>query len=157
MKPKDYAEVAIKPPVLFLGALLLGYLLTRYFPLGPGLATPNGLGLMVGLIFVVAGFALAFLSVRRFRLAGTSVVPGEPAAELVTVGPYRVIRNPIYVGFVLVYFGMAIVLTSLWTLLLLLPVLVILQRGVILREEAYLERRFGDAYRKYAERVPRWL
>jgi len=107
MKPKDYAEVAIKPPVLFLGALLLGYLLTRYFPLGPGLATPNGLGLTVGLIFVVAGFALAFLSVRRFRLAGTSVVPGEPATELVTVGPYRVTRNPIYVGFVLVYFGMA--------------------------------------------------
>ena len=104
------------PPVLFLGALLLGYLLTRYFPIGPGLATPNALGLTVGLIFVVAGFALAFLSVRRFRLAGTSVVPGEPAAALVTVGPYRVTRNPIYVGFVLVYFGMAIVLTSLWTL-----------------------------------------
>lgn len=157
MKTNDYAEVAIKPPILFLGALVLGYLLTRYFPLGPGLATPNALGLAVGLIFVAAGFVLAFLSFRRFRLAGTSVVPGEPVTALVTAGPYRVTRNPIYIGFVLVYFGMAVVLTSLWVLFLLVPVLVILQRGVIFREEAYLERKFGDAYREYAARVPRWL
>jgi protein-S-isoprenylcysteine O-methyltransferase Ste14 len=157
MKTGDGAEVAVKPPILFLGALALGYVLTRYVPLGPGLATPNVLGLTVGLIFVAVGFALAALSVRRFRLAGTSVVPGEPASELVTMGPYRVTRNPIYVGFVLVYFGLSIVLTSVWVLLLLVPVLVILQRCVVLREEAYLEGKFGDAYRRYTARVPRWL
>ena len=66
-------------------------------------------------------------------------------------------RNPIYIGFVLAYFGLAIILTSLWVLLLLIPVLVILQRGVVEREEAYLGRQFGDAYRKYQARVPRWL
>ncbi len=57
----------------------------------------------------------------------------------------------------LVYFGLSIVLTSVWILLLLLPVALILQRGVVLREEAYLERKFGEAYRVYTERVPRWL
>ena len=57
----------------------------------------------------------------------------------------------------LAYFGFAIILTSMWVLLLLIPVLAILQRGVVLREEAYLERQFGDAYRKYKARVPRWL
>ena len=57
----------------------------------------------------------------------------------------------------LVYFGLAIVLTSVWVLLLLIPVLLILQRGVVEREEAYLERQFGEAYRKYKARVPRWL
>lgn len=157
MQTKDYAEVAIKPPILFLGALAAGYVLSRYFPIGPGLALPNALGLAVGLIFVAVGFALAIRAVQMFRRAGTNVVPGEPATALVTAGPYRFSRNPIYIGFVLVYFGMALVLTSMWTLLLLLPVLVILHRGIVLREEAYLEGKFGEAYQKYAKRVPRWL
>jgi protein-S-isoprenylcysteine O-methyltransferase Ste14 len=157
MGTKDYADVAVRPPLLFIGALALGSALSRYLPIGPGLAKPNGLALAVGLLFVAAGFALAIASVRAFRRAGTNVVPGQPATALVTEGPYRVTRNPIYIGFVLVYFGLSIVLTSVWILVLLVPVLVILQRGVVLREEAYLERKFGEAYRSYAARVPRWL
>jgi protein-S-isoprenylcysteine O-methyltransferase Ste14 len=149
--------VAIKPPLLFLGALALGALLSLVIPLGPRLASPNGLALTVGLTFVAIGFALAALSVRNFRLAGTSVVPGEPSTALVETGPYRFTRNPIYIGFVLAYFGLSIMLTSLWVLLLLIPVLFILQRGVVEREEDYLERQFGEAYRKYKARVPRWL
>lgn len=157
MRTNDYADVAIKPPLLFLAALALGYVLTRYVPIGPGLASPNGLGLTVGLIFVAVGFALAIRAMQMFRRAGTHVAPGQPAAALVTAGPYRFTRNPIYIGFVLVYFGLSIVLTSVWILLLLVPVALILQRGVVLREEAYLERKFGEAYRAYTERVPRWL
>jgi protein-S-isoprenylcysteine O-methyltransferase Ste14 len=153
----DHAEVAIKPPLLFLGALALGALLSLIIPLGPRLASPNGLALTVGLTFVAIGFALAALSVRNFRLAGTSVVPGEPSTALVETGPYRFTRNPIYIGFVLAYFGLSIMLTSLWVLLLLIPVLMVLQRGVVEREEDYLEQQFGDAYRKYKARVPRWL
>jgi len=153
----DHAEVAIKPPLLFLGALALGALLSLVIPLGPRLASPNGLALTVGLTFVAIGFALAALSVRNFRLAGTSVVPGEPSTALVETGPYRFTRNPIYIGFVLAYFGLSIMLTSFWVLLLLIPVLMVLQRGVVDREEEYLERQFGDAYRKYKARVPRWL
>jgi protein-S-isoprenylcysteine O-methyltransferase Ste14 len=127
------------------------------FPIGPGLASANGKALTGGLIFVVGGFALAFFAARRFRLAGTSVIPGEPASTLVTVGIYRVTRNPMYIGFILLYFGLSIVLTSLWILLPLIPVVVILHRGVVLREEAYLARKFGDDYVRYTKRVPRWL
>jgi protein-S-isoprenylcysteine O-methyltransferase Ste14 len=151
------ADVAIKPPFLFLGALVLGCLLTLVVPLGPGLGQANTLAFIVGLTFVLIGIALAALSVRRFHLAGTSIVPGEPSTALVESGPYAFTRNPIYIGFVLAYFGLAIMLTSLWVLLLLIPVLAILQRGVVEREEAYLERQFGEAYRKYQARVPRWL
>jgi protein-S-isoprenylcysteine O-methyltransferase Ste14 len=146
----DHAEVAIKPPLLFLGALALGALLSLVVPLGPRLASPNGLALTVGLTFVAIGFVLAALSVRNFRLAGTTTA-------LVETGPYRFTRNPIYIGFVLAYFGLSIMLTSFWVLLLLIPVLMVLQRGVVDREEVYLERQFGDAYRKYKARVPRWL
>ena len=157
MSTTDAAEVLIKPPFLFLGALALGCLLSLVAPLGPGLGQANTLAVIVGLTFVAIGIALAGLSLRRFRLAGTSVVPGEPSTALVVTGPYAFTRNPIYIGFVLAYFGLAIVLTSLWVLLLLIPVLLILQRGVVEREEAYLQRQFGDAYRQYQARVPRWL
>lgn len=157
MRTNDHADVTVKPPLLFGGALALGYVLSLYWPLGPGLASPNALALTVGIGFIMLGFALAIFSVGAFRRAGTNVVPGQPATALVTTGPYRVTRNPIYIGFVLVYFGLSIVLTSMWVLLLLVPVLVILQRGVVKREEAYLERKFGDAYRAYKTRVPRWL
>jgi len=157
MNTTDAADVVIKPPFLFLGALGLGCLLSLIVPIGPGLGQANWLALAVGFTFVAIGFAIAALSVRNFRLAGTSVVPGEPSTALVVTGPYRFTRNPIYIGFVLAYFGLAIMLTSMWVLLLLIPVLLVLQRGVVEREEVYLERQFGEAYRKYKARVPRWL
>jgi len=126
-------------------------------PIGPALASPNLLAFTAGFIFVALGLALGILAIRRFRLAGTSVVPGEPSTALVVDGPYRFTRNPIYIGFILLYFGLAIILTSVWVLALLVPVLIVLQRGVVEREEVYLQRQFGDAYRKYQARVPRWL
>ena len=157
MREKDYADVAVKPPILFLGALVLGYVLTRYFPIGPGLASPNATALTVGLIFVAIGFALAIGAARRLSLSGTSVIPGEPATKLVSERVYRVTRNPMYIGFIILYFGLCIALTSVWMLLLLIPTVLILHRCVVLREEVYLERKFGDDYRRYMERVPRWL
>jgi protein-S-isoprenylcysteine O-methyltransferase Ste14 len=157
MSTNDHADVAIKPPFLFLGALAIGCLLSLVVPIGPRLGSANGVALATGLAFIVIGFALAAWSVRVFHLAGTSVVPSETAATLVTSGPYKITRNPIYIGFILVYFGLSIVLTSLWILILLIPVLFILQRGVVEREEAYLDREFGEAYRKYKAKVPRWL
>ena len=157
MSSTDYADVAIKPPLLFLGALAIGCVLSLILPIGPGLASANALALAAGLTCIALGFALAALSFRRFRMAGTSVVPGEAATALIVEGPYRFTRNPIYIGFLLIYFGLAIVLTSLWVLLLLIPIAIVLQRGVVEREEAYLERQFGEPYRKYRARVPRWL
>jgi protein-S-isoprenylcysteine O-methyltransferase Ste14 len=154
---EDGAKVSIKPPVLFLGALALGCLLSLIVPIGPRLASPNGSALAVGLTCVVLGFTLAAFSARAFHRAGTEVVPGRPATTLVTTGPYKITRNPIYIGMTLVYFGLALVMTSIWVLVLLIPTLMILQRAVVMPEEAYLKRRFGPAYRKYQAHVPRWL
>jgi protein-S-isoprenylcysteine O-methyltransferase Ste14 len=153
----DYADVVVKPPLLFAGALVLGCLLSWLIPLGAGLGSANGRALAVGGGLAVIGFALSALSVREFWRAGTSVVPGDPSTTLVDNGPYRFSRNPIYIGFVILYFGLAIVLTSVWMLLLLVPVLMVLQRGVVEREEAYLQEKFGEVYWRYQTRVPRWL
>ena len=154
---QDYADVVIKPPILFAGAIVLGCLLSWLVPLGPDLFSANRRALGVGGGLALIGFGLFVVSVRRFFQAGTSPVPGEPSTVLLDVGPYRFTRNPIYISFVIVYFGLAIMLTSAWMLVLLIPVLIVLQRGVVEREEAYLQGKFGEAYCKYQARVPRWL
>ncbi len=154
---RDYADVAVKPPILFAGALLLGGVLSWLMPIGPGLGSANWRALAAGGALALVGLAIGGLAVRQFRSAGTSVVPGEPSTVLLESGPYRYTRNPIYIGFILIYFGVAIMATSAWMLLLLVPVLIVLQRGVVEREEAYLIEKFGEAYRKFQARVPRWL
>ena len=154
---QDYADVVVKPPTLFLGAIVLGCLLSWIVPLGPGLGSANGRALAAGGALALVGLALFMMSLRQFRLAGTSVAPGEPSTVLLDRGPYRYTRNPIYISFIIFYFGVVIMLTSAWMFLLLIPVLIVLQRGVVEREEAYLQSKFGEAYRKYQARVPRWL
>lgn len=154
---RDYADVVIKPPVLFAGTLLLGLFLSWFFPIGPGLGDANWRALAAGGTLALAGLGIGIQAVRQFRAGGTSLVPGEPSTMLLESGPYRFTRNPIYIGFILLYFGIAIMATSVWLLVLLVPVLMVLQRGVVEREEAYLTDKFGEPYRKYQARVPRWV
>lgn len=155
---RDYADVVVKPPLLFGGALLLGCLLSWLIPFGPGLGSANGRALAAGATFALLGLALGIASIHALRQAGTTERIGEGETKaMVESGPYRFTRNPIYIGLTLLYFGLAIMLTSEWMLVLLVPVLVILQRGVVMREEAYLTEKFGDAYKSYQARVPRWL
>jgi protein-S-isoprenylcysteine O-methyltransferase Ste14 len=94
--------------------------------------------------------------VRRFARASTPVSPLRSTRTLVVDGPYRYSRNPDYLGQALVYTGSSVIANRLWPLLLLPSALAIITRGVIDREERYLLRRFGAAYREYVERVPRW-
>lgn len=101
--------------------------------------------------------AVGVAAVGRFRSAGTSLQPWEPTSTLITDGPFRFSRNPIYIGYTLLYLGVAFWVNSVWPLGLLPLVLWLMHRVVITREEAYLEGRFGDVYRAYRRRVRRWL
>ncbi len=92
-----------------------------------------------------------------FRRAGTSMVPMNPTTALVTSGPYRLTRNPMYLGMAFLYVAFAFALGVIWALAFLPAVVVIVDRFVIAREEPYLERKFGQAYRDYKVRVRRWL
>ena len=83
--------------------------------------------------------------------------PGSRSTTIVDSGPYRFTRNPIYLGMVLGLIGLAIAFNSLWLLLTLVPFALVIRYGVVAREEAYLERKFGDVYRRYRARVRRWL
>ncbi len=141
------------PPLLFAGPWLVGFLLDQLVPL-PRL--PLALRL-VGLPLTGAGVALAGWFFVTMRRAGTPVDPREAPTALVQSGPFRLTRNPAYVGLTLTYLGLTLLAGGRWALVLLPGVLVAVDRGVIQREERYLEKQFGANYREYRRRVRRWL
>jgi protein-S-isoprenylcysteine O-methyltransferase Ste14 len=151
------AGVIARPPVLFLAALLLGFVSDRLLP--SPFAVPGGdpvrWALAGSLLLIGLGFAAA--GVRAFSRAGTPVPTNQPTRALSTTGIHAWTRNPIYLGMFLVYGGIGIAARSPWTLVLTLPLAITIRFGVVAREEAYLERRFGDDYRDYKARVHRWL
>ncbi len=150
----DHAGVRFPPPLLYVAGLGLGFLLQALWPLPAWSQTVGALLALPCLALCVAlcGWAIALF--RRFR---TSLVPIVPAATLVTRGPYRVTRNPMYVGLAFLYAGAALYFRLSWGLLLLPFVLIAVYLWVIVREERYLERRFGEAYTHYKMQVRRWL
>lgn len=93
----------------------------------------------------------------HFRRAKTSMVPMKPTTALVTSGPYRLTRNPMYLGMAVLYVALALALGVIWALAVLPFVIFAVDRLVIAREEPYLERKFGEQYRQYKGRVRRWV
>jgi len=146
--------VIAPPPLIYLGGVAAGFGLEALLP-SP--SVPRALLWPVGVALIVVGGALALSFVRDFACAGTPVSPYAPSTKLVTTGVYRLSRNPGYLGMALVYCGIALVTGSLWALLPLVPVLGVIDRGVIAREERFLERRFGREYLRYKRRTRRWL
>jgi protein-S-isoprenylcysteine O-methyltransferase Ste14 len=149
----DNPGVRFPPPVCYALAVLIGYFLDRRWPL-PIAAGP---WTTIAAFLVIAGTAIAFLSVGRFRRSKTSIVPIRPAEALVLNGPYRYTRNPMYVSLALLTIACGLFLRTWWPIILLVPTLAIVQQFVILPEERYLRRRFGIEYDAYTRRVRRWL
>ncbi len=153
----DGPGVRFPPPLLFVGGFVAGLLADGVVPIG--LLGPDGRAAAVigGWSAVGLGLLLTFWAIGTFARARTAVMPHVPARRLVTGGPYRLTRNPMYVGLTFAYAGLALLVDSAWPLLLLPAVLALLARFVVRREERHLERVFGDAYRAYRGRVRRWL
>jgi protein-S-isoprenylcysteine O-methyltransferase Ste14 len=151
------AGVIARPPLLFLAALLLGFASDGLLHLP--LTLPGGelVHWTVAGALILIGLGLAAAGIRNFSRAATPVPTNEPTRALVTTGIHGWSRNPIYLGLFLVYGGIGVAAGSPWVLILTLPLAITIRYGVVAREEAYLERRFGDAYRDYKARVRRWL
>jgi protein-S-isoprenylcysteine O-methyltransferase Ste14 len=152
---EDHADVHILPPLLFLGSIALGVLLQ--LAVGLRFATQSGLRVPLGLALVALGVMPIAWSIRWMSRTKQDPDPRKPTPELIAGGPFRFSRNPIYLGMTLIQTGVGVALGNLWILVLLVPTLLVLQRGVIEKEEAYLERKFGDSYTRYRASVRRWL
>jgi protein-S-isoprenylcysteine O-methyltransferase Ste14 len=146
-----------RPPFLYLACLVLGFALDRLLPLPLTFPEVTSVRWTAGGGLIAVGLAIMAAAIRNFTRAGTPVPSNQPVRALVTTGIHGWSRNPIYVGMILLYAGIGMAARSPWALILALPLIIILRYGVVAREETYLERRFGDAYREYKARVRRWL
>jgi protein-S-isoprenylcysteine O-methyltransferase Ste14 len=153
----DPPPVAVHPPVLYGGAFLLAVGLEWLVPLGLVIAWPDGLRHGAASMLLVFGLCFAAWAAWLLHRAGTGIPTWQAARRLVIRGPYAISRNPMYLGVSAGYAGLALAIANAWALLLLIPVLVVMDRLVIAREEPYLEARFGQPYRDYRARVRRWL
>ena len=152
--PPDTAGVIAPPPLIFLCTLGIGLGLDAVMGTG---SLPSTVALPVGSASIMAGAGLLGSFVRAFGRARTPVDPYTPSQALVTDGPYRLTRNPGYLGMALTYAGIAIVSNAPWALVPLPAAIAVIDRGVIAREERYLTRKFGTPYEDYKRRVRRWI
>ena len=155
--PPDRPGVIILPPILYGIGLFAGWLVGAVFPAHLGFPGGPGLWRAVGLAMIAVAVALAGWAILAFRRAGTHVEPTKPALAIVTDGPFRYSRNPMYVSLTLLYVGVGLVTDNPWILLGLIAILPVMSIGVVRREERYLARKFGQEYEAYRARVRRWL
>ena len=149
----DTAGVVAPPPLIYLAALGLGLLLEWLLPGAelPAAFTWIGIALIVLAVLIDAWF---LVTLRRAR---TPVNPYSPTAALVTSGPFALSRNPAYIGMAVLFTGVALVADAPWALLALPLALLVIHFGVIAREERYLDRLFGEEYRRYRAETRRWI
>jgi protein-S-isoprenylcysteine O-methyltransferase Ste14 len=153
--PTDRPNTIHWPPILYAVALAVAGGLHYLVPIPALIARP--LCTMIGVPLMIVGLGIGVAALVRFRADGTPFDPTAAANALATTGIYRFTRNPMYLGAILAFTGLGLWLKTSW-LVALMPVLAIaLHMLAIQREEAYLERRFGAAYRTYRDRVRRWI
>jgi len=150
----DQGVVALaRPPIVYLVSILAGFGLNAVWPVR---VVPYAVEPLGGLLILLA-VALFALSVREFRRARTPIRTRKPVTSIITNGPYRFSRNPIYLSFTLLQLGLGVWANSAWLVGMLIPTLVLMSYGVIAREERYMAQKFGDEYLRYTAAVRRWI
>ena len=152
---REVPDIVVLRPVLVGGTMLVGVAVHYLF--WPINVLPTLLSRVLGLVLFISSGILAHRAHRAMKRAGTNVLPTQPTLALATDGPFRFTRNPLYIAAIGVYLGVTLWVNSLVMLLLGVPMTVILHRGIVLREERYLETKFPRAYSEYRSRVKRWL
>lgn len=143
----------LRPPFIFLVAILLGIALNHVWPVP---FRPSSLRLL-GPLLTVCSVLLLLLCFREFRAAGTSVRGSKRSSAIVQTGPYGFSRNPIYLSFILLVLGFSAWFNDFWLIVMLVPAICLIAVVVIPREERFLERNFHEKYLNYKATVRRWL
>jgi protein-S-isoprenylcysteine O-methyltransferase Ste14 len=153
----DRPDVMVFPPLILIATLALSAVLQKVVPLALLSGLDRSWRLAVGVLMLATGVGLSIAGAQALRRIGTNVNPLRPTLKLATNGIYRWTRNPMYDGGLPLMIGLALIFGLDWLPLLLVPSYLVLHVAVIRREEQYLERKFGEAYRRYRARVPRHL
>jgi protein-S-isoprenylcysteine O-methyltransferase Ste14 len=153
----DHPDIIVFPPVIPLSTLAISCVLQWLAPLGLIENIDQGWRIGWGVVIFTAGLLVTIVGRRTLMRHGTNVNPLQPTTALVTDGIFRRTRNPLYVGIIITQYAVALIFALDWLLLLIVPNWVVLHFAVVTREERYLERKFGEVYRRYKARVPRYL
>ena len=150
----DKAGVIIFPPFLFLLAIVFSIII-RYVLPTPFL--PFSVALSFGIGLLIVAVIITKKAVTTFRLHKTTVNPSGATTTIVNTGIFQFSRNPMYVSFIIIFIGISIMFNLWYGIILLIPLLVIVQKGIIEREETYLTQKFGEEYLSYKRKVARWF
>ncbi|HMJ49011.1 MAG TPA: isoprenylcysteine carboxylmethyltransferase family protein [Burkholderiales bacterium] len=154
MTERDNPGVIMLPPLLYGIAFVFVLGLRWIWPLP---MFDDAVALWPGIALVMVGVGIAIWGRNALKAAGTNINPSLPTTAIVTSGPFRLSRNPLYIALTLVYLGITLAINTWWGIVVLIPLLIVMHRGVILLEERYLEAKFGESYRQYCSRVRRYL
>ena len=152
--PPDHANVIAFPPLIAVVFAFLGAIAFRFWP--RPVAHPT-IAHALAIVTAAGSISLALWASRQLRRAGTTIDPHGSSTAIVTTGPYAFSRNPLYVAVGLLLTSLGLGVNSLAILLTLIPWLLLMHFGVVLREERYLTAKFGTTYTSYQQRVRRWL
>jgi protein-S-isoprenylcysteine O-methyltransferase Ste14 len=152
--PPDNANLKFLPPYYFIGAFLAGVFLELFIGIN---LFPWKSQIIIGIPFIGAGCGLFFWALKTMLHNGENPSPDEPTVKIIDVGPYKFSRNPIYLSYLLFYFGLAVLFDIVWTLVLFIPLIIIVTKYVIEPEEDYLGRKFGADYADYKTFAGRWI
>ncbi|MCW5962258.1 MAG: isoprenylcysteine carboxylmethyltransferase family protein [Pyrinomonadaceae bacterium] len=154
---KDSPGVIAPPPLIYFCGLALGGIIHWFFPRHIFPAEFGAMTKIAGALLIVAGLGLILIARSKMQKAQTNIEPWKPTKAIISDGIYSVSRNPIYAAMIIIYFGATLIVNSVWFVPFLPVVILAMHYGVILREEKYLERKFGDEYLAYKNRVRRWI
>tara|TARA_A100001037_G_scaffold303655_1_gene338225 strand:- start:1047 stop:1520 length:474 start_codon:yes stop_codon:yes gene_type:complete len=147
-------DIITFPSVIFAVFLIIGLITDRALS---DILNISGYPIKFGFSFIILGVILLAWSWLTFATAKTCIDIRKSTKQLVTIGPYKYSRNPMYLAYVLMYLGISIFFGHMATLLLLIPCLFALHYFAIEKEENYLKARFGEQYITYRSRVRRWF
>ncbi|MBI1342736.1 MAG: isoprenylcysteine carboxylmethyltransferase family protein [Terrimonas sp.] len=156
MKKKDNPGVYLPPPLIYVFVFLFSLWVNKMVPLREEL-TGKKYSLTMGILFILIAAMIIFAAIFRFIISGNTLVTIKPAKSLQAIGIYRVSRNPMYLGLVFLYTGLAFLKGNTWTILFIPLIIIFVQAFVIRKEEKYLLRTFGNEYENYRSKVRRWL
>jgi protein-S-isoprenylcysteine O-methyltransferase Ste14 len=151
------AQVRLIPPAVYLVPFALAWALQHWRPWTIPTVLSGTALTVTGLAMIAGGVTLMLWSFVTLTRAHTTVIPWEQVSAIVTAGPFRLSRNPIYLADAITYIGGSLAIHSWWPLLILPAIVIVMRLKVIDREERYLTERFGDSYRQYQRTVRRWL
>jgi len=155
-KKIDHPSVYVPPPLLYVLIFFISAFIQKFIPL-PNIFFGKDFAFISGLLFIVAGLFFVFPALIKFYKTKNTIVTIKPANSLETAGIYSVSRNPMYLGLLAIYIGMAFLKGNDWTFICIPFVILVIHFYVIGNEEKYLQRTFGNDYKEYRKQVRRWI